>query len=179
VQAAFSESKSENSNSLYHYSYDLESMKNLITPLSVPWHKEKGLDFTDVFIYVGFSWNIPEKSVSLPGSKYLKYLTKIQSFLQSYEHTYIYVHHLNDLFFLSDFKRVIYYYIRKSQWLPYILVSLDPNDMCLGALKSEKNAVQMQYINIYNGKQISITVISGSHNDYLISRSVLIQMTCT
>jgi hypothetical protein len=86
VQAAFSKSKSENGNSLYHYSYDFESMKNLITPLSVPWHKEKGLDFTDVFVYVGLSWNIPEKSVSLPGSKHLKYLTKIQSFLQSYEY---------------------------------------------------------------------------------------------
>jgi len=32
---------------------------------------------------------------------------------------------------------VMYYYIGKSQWLAYILVSLDPNDMCLGALKSE------------------------------------------
>jgi hypothetical protein len=73
-------------NSLYHYSYNLESMKNLIVPLGMPWHKEKGSDFTDIFVYVGLSWNILEKSVSLPESKRLKYLTKIQTFLQSYEH---------------------------------------------------------------------------------------------
>jgi len=43
---------------IYHYNYNLKSMKEMIAPLGVPWHKTKGLDFSDIFVYVGFTWDL-------------------------------------------------------------------------------------------------------------------------
>lgn len=38
---------------IYHYDYDLNSMKEMIAPLGVPWHKTKGSDFSDIFVLPG------------------------------------------------------------------------------------------------------------------------------
>jgi hypothetical protein len=61
----------------YSYSYDLTSIKSLIAPLGIPWHKNKGQEFADTFSYLGFHWDLPNKTVSLPNHKREKYLHKV------------------------------------------------------------------------------------------------------
>jgi hypothetical protein len=74
---------------IYRYDYDLDSMKEMIAPLGVPWHKTKGSDFSDIFVYVGFTWDLTQKTVSLPEKKRIKYLNKLTIFLQKYEHAQV------------------------------------------------------------------------------------------
>ncbi|RDB16022.1 hypothetical protein Hypma_003463 [Hypsizygus marmoreus] len=47
----------------YTYNYDVAYIKDVIAPLGIPWHKEKGQDFLDTFSYVGFLWDLPNKTV--------------------------------------------------------------------------------------------------------------------
>lgn len=54
---------------IYCYRYDLHSAKAYIGPINVPWHPTKGADFGDVRDYVGYTFDFPNRSVSLPPSK--------------------------------------------------------------------------------------------------------------
>lgn len=69
---------------VYRYDYDLEHAKAIITPLGVPWHKEKGQPFGDTIEYLGFLWDIPHKSVTLLESKCRKYTFRLSTFLSSH-----------------------------------------------------------------------------------------------
>jgi hypothetical protein len=71
---------------VYQYDYDLTRAKDLIAPLGVPWHQEKGQPFGDTVEYLGFLWNIPLKSVILTASKKRKYIVRLSQFLSSFEH---------------------------------------------------------------------------------------------
>jgi hypothetical protein len=71
------------------YDYDLTSIKSLIAPLGIPWHKTKGQEFSDTFTYLGFHWDIPSKSVSLPNLKHEKYLCKLSLFISACEHAQV------------------------------------------------------------------------------------------
>ncbi|KIK74374.1 hypothetical protein PAXRUDRAFT_19944 [Paxillus rubicundulus Ve08.2h10] len=53
----------------------LRKAKNLITPLGIPEHQEKGQPFGDSVKYLGFIWDIPHNSVILMTSKKHKYLS--------------------------------------------------------------------------------------------------------
>ena len=37
----------------YMYSYDFTSIKSVIALLGIPWHKNKGQEFLDMFVYLG------------------------------------------------------------------------------------------------------------------------------
>ncbi|GLB38818.1 hypothetical protein LshimejAT787_0506830 [Lyophyllum shimeji] len=69
----------------YTYDYDLVSMKEMIAPLGIPWHKDKGQEFADTFPYLGFHWDLPNKTVSLPDLKRKKYLRKLSLFIAECE----------------------------------------------------------------------------------------------
>lgn len=73
-------------NGSFSYHYDMQSAKALIDPIRVPWHKEKWSDFASCFIYIGFRWDIEAKTVSLPESKRLKYLSRVRRFIDLYQH---------------------------------------------------------------------------------------------
>lgn len=73
----------------YTYDYDLTSVKQSIGPLNIPWHKEKGQEFGDVFTYVGFEWDLPRKTVSVCDRKRLKNLAKLESFLAEFSHSQV------------------------------------------------------------------------------------------
>jgi hypothetical protein len=45
------------------YSYNLTSIKSIIAPLGIPWHKNKGQEFLDTFVYLGFHWDLPNKTI--------------------------------------------------------------------------------------------------------------------
>lgn len=73
--------------SLYHYEYDLNHAKLLISPAKVPWHPDKGQNFRDNGDYVGFFWDLPQKSVSLTELKRLKYIMRLSEFLLLFENS--------------------------------------------------------------------------------------------
>lgn len=67
----------------YSYGYNLSSIKALIAPLGIPWHKNKGQELADTFAYLSFHWDLPNKTISLPDHKHKKYLLKLSSFICS------------------------------------------------------------------------------------------------
>jgi hypothetical protein len=65
----------------FNYDYDRAAALLRITPLQVPWHDEKG-DSNFVFVtnFIGYRWDIPNKRVSLPEEKRLKFLNRVRVF---------------------------------------------------------------------------------------------------
>ena len=54
----------------HRYAYDKHEAGRRISPLCVPWHEEKGdPDFLFMQVYIGFFWDLPNRSVSLPPEK--------------------------------------------------------------------------------------------------------------
>ena len=66
------------------YPYDRSSALDRIAPLQIPWHPDKGQDFSSSFTYLGFLWDIDNKLVSLPEPKRLKFLNRTSSFIASF-----------------------------------------------------------------------------------------------
>ena len=66
------------------YAYDLASMKDRISDLNVPWHPNKGQDFKDTVVYVGFLWDLPARTVSLTENKRFKFKRRFNDFLRDY-----------------------------------------------------------------------------------------------
>lgn len=52
-------------------------------PLGIPWHPKKYRDFAFIFIYLGFLWDLIQRSVALPDEKRVKYRNKLTSLLNS------------------------------------------------------------------------------------------------
>lgn len=58
----------------FEYDYDRDEALSRISPLCVPWHKDKGDPaFLSVTNFIGFRWHLPHKHVSLPEEKRLKF----------------------------------------------------------------------------------------------------------
>lgn len=73
----------------YRYGYNLSSIKDTIAPLGIPWHKEKGQEFSDTFTYVGFLWDLPNKTVTLPLLKREKCLRRLTHFISTHENAQV------------------------------------------------------------------------------------------
>ena len=69
----------------YVYPYDLLRIKSLLDPLGIPWHPTKGQKFLDTFDYVGFHWDIINRTVSLSNDKRLKFKHRTDLFLASFK----------------------------------------------------------------------------------------------
>lgn len=70
----------------FTYDYDRSEMLRRIAPLGVPWHDEKGDDhFLFVTTFIGFRWDIPQKLVSLPDDKRLKFHERVRRFLNDFQ----------------------------------------------------------------------------------------------
>jgi hypothetical protein len=69
----------------YHYLYDKEECLSRINSLGIPWHPDK-CDPAFMFIsdYIGFRWNIPQRTVALPPVKRLKFLERVRIFLDHF-----------------------------------------------------------------------------------------------
>jgi hypothetical protein len=65
----------------YEYLFGLINIYEKSRPLGVPWHPVKWTDFSFIFIYLGFLWNLTDRSVTLPEAKRLKYLKKVSDAL--------------------------------------------------------------------------------------------------
>jgi len=63
------------------YEYDLPLIKFLTAPLGIPWHREKGQDFSSQFPYLGFQWDLTHKTVSIPEKKRIKHHFRLINFI--------------------------------------------------------------------------------------------------
>jgi hypothetical protein len=54
---------------IFRYCYDIQSAKDYVGPINILWHKDKGSDFIDVQDYVGYTFDFPNCTVSLPDLK--------------------------------------------------------------------------------------------------------------
>ena len=68
----------------YSYPYDRSLALSLIAPLKIPWHPDKGQDFSPSFTYLGFFWDIPNRTVTLHDAKREKFLTRVNNFIASF-----------------------------------------------------------------------------------------------
>jgi hypothetical protein len=68
----------------YSYAYDRPQALALIAPLRIPWHPDKGQDFNSTFTYLGFLWDISNKSVTLHDHKRDKFLSRVNNFIASF-----------------------------------------------------------------------------------------------
>ena len=75
-------------NSSFVYSFDLNTIIKIMTPLRILWHPPsvKGNNFNFGFLFIGFSWHCAQCTVSLPEHKCLKILPKVISFIQLSTH---------------------------------------------------------------------------------------------
>lgn len=70
---------------VYVYGHDIDDIFDLSHQLRVPWSAKKSGRHGTTGIYLGFLWNMVEKSASLPEEKRVKYLAKISDALDSLE----------------------------------------------------------------------------------------------
>ena len=60
------------------FSYALDNIYNLAARLGWPWNESKTRPFSLEFKYLGFTWNLHDKTVQIPESKKLRYLSKLE-----------------------------------------------------------------------------------------------------
>jgi hypothetical protein len=69
----------------YRYDYDCTEILRRVSPLSVPWHEEKGnRTFTSITTFIGFLWDMERKTVSLPENQHRKFHERVRRFLASF-----------------------------------------------------------------------------------------------
>ena len=59
------------------YPYDFPEINEATSPLGIPWETSKDVQFLHTIPFIGFTWDLAKKWVSLPESKKLKYLCAI------------------------------------------------------------------------------------------------------
>jgi len=69
--------------SSYKYLFDLLKIFEATQPLGILWHLDKCSDFNVIFTYLGFLWDLVNRSVSLPEKKCLKYLSKLDGIISA------------------------------------------------------------------------------------------------
>jgi len=79
-------SRTRNEDSGSMYAYDMQDIDSISQELGIPWELSKDTPFTSRPVYLGFKWDIRHKTVQLTGSKQLKYIAAIRSWLESPRH---------------------------------------------------------------------------------------------
>lgn len=59
------------------YPYGFQEINEITDPLGVPWESSKDVPFATVVPFIGFTWDLTQKRVSLPETKKTKYLRAI------------------------------------------------------------------------------------------------------
>ena len=66
------------------YRYDERRIWEIAEPLGWPWAPKKHVPFASTFVYIGFLWDLTEKTVSLPEPKRVKYQLKLAQWSASF-----------------------------------------------------------------------------------------------
>jgi hypothetical protein len=70
----------------FQYAHDRDSTMQLVRPLQVPWNLVKiGVRFADIMVFIGFSWDLIHRRVSLTEKKRLKFLGRVMAMLTCIE----------------------------------------------------------------------------------------------
>lgn len=69
------------------FPYDFSDIDKSTVPLGIPWELSKDIPFSYIVPFIGFAWNLIEKTVSLPDPKKLKYLLAITEWRSRATHT--------------------------------------------------------------------------------------------
>ena len=69
------------------YTYGFEEINKITAPLGIPWEVSKDVPFSSTVVFAGLSWDIENKTVSLPDSKKEKYIRAINEWFQQPVHT--------------------------------------------------------------------------------------------
>ena len=59
------------------YPYGFKQINGITDPLGIPWETSKDVQFSHIIPFIGFSWDLQQKEVSLPESKKAKYTQAI------------------------------------------------------------------------------------------------------
>lgn len=68
----------------YVFDYAKPRVLEITKPLGVPWHPEKGQDFAEDFVSIGFLWDLRQKRVLLPEKKRVKFWRRCYDFLRNF-----------------------------------------------------------------------------------------------
>lgn len=69
------------------FSYAFQDIDHISTKLGIPWEREKDTPFSHIFTFIGLTWNLRTKTVSLPEQKKQKYLNALRDWQSSKTHT--------------------------------------------------------------------------------------------
>ena len=70
----------------FYYDYDTAKALYCISPLGIPWHKDKCDDsFSFITTFIGYLWDLPNKLVGLTEPKRNKFCWHVQQFLNRFE----------------------------------------------------------------------------------------------
>lgn len=70
----------------FHYDYDTAEALCCISPLGIPWHRDKCDDsFSFVTTFIGYLWDLPNKLVGLTEPKRDKFYRHVQQFLDRFK----------------------------------------------------------------------------------------------
>ena len=69
------------------YPYGFPEIDKSMKPLGIPWESSKDIPFNHAVPFIGFLWDLRERSVSLPEPKKLKYRLAIHEWTQRATHT--------------------------------------------------------------------------------------------
>ncbi|KAF7303601.1 Reverse transcriptase/ribonuclease H [Mycena indigotica] len=64
----------------FWFAFTRQQALEALSPLRIPWHPSKWTEYLPIATYIGFSWDIPNKTVALPEPKRLKFLRRIRDF---------------------------------------------------------------------------------------------------
>jgi len=65
--------------SIPHYTYDIDLLEQIARPLGWPWKPSKTRPFANIFKYLGFIWDLMNKTVGIPDDKKEKYLIRLRN----------------------------------------------------------------------------------------------------
>ena len=71
----------------YDFSYSSTLTWDVAAELGWPWAPAKFIDFSNIFMYIGFQWDLSQKEVMLPAQKKIKYLAKLSTWILGSHHT--------------------------------------------------------------------------------------------
>ena len=64
----------------WRYAFGIADIFAATEPLGVPWKLGKCFDFAFLLIYLGFLWDLANRTVGLPEEKRIRYLAKVKAF---------------------------------------------------------------------------------------------------
>jgi hypothetical protein len=74
----------QDKDSKWEYKYTEKIIWDITAELGWPWSPEKFVAFRQIFVYLGFKWDLCNKTVCLPAAKKAKYIAKLKPWVAGY-----------------------------------------------------------------------------------------------